>query len=550
MKELYDYVLSRPITSKKTLRDLLIYDDYDCWWFIDNIIYNNYNITEKSHPHRIRIYEKFYPYVVPIYEYLLSIFLRLISWVMRGFKSTKLLQSSVLIIFVEFLIQWRWISDTNGNTQFQNVYHKSTFDNIMNCDRIITPYNLGYFPSLAILKKYIQVLTMDDHSKVLPCCIREFWSWSSWVQKRDVTHHYVSVWHDIEDEDDWFDGFAHLLSIDRDKAKYIMKMSLLWVIPDALQTTAMVENIMHKYNPKVAIMTNEQTTYGRAWIYESTKHGIPTIGIQHGVISNHPAYFNHDSANVRVVGKKIDNSLPVPDITCVWGETEAKQLRQIAGYPENQVIVTGNTRYDVLSNAHNIYSKVEFMKKYNINPESKIILWATQCHGMPMSENHQYFKEVFEACRNISGVTLIIKQHPGEGAIYTQLINKYISQYNLSIPVIVPDKMVDTTELVYFSDVIINKYSTTGHEAVAFHKPMIIMDFTESPDLANYVKEGVGIPVYNPESLLQQIKDVLDGKSDLIEKQDIYIKNHMYKLDGKSADRIANIISNMILDSP
>ena len=314
-----------------------------------------------------------------------------------------------------------------------------------------------------------------DVHNVLPRIKYEFWSPKVWYREMKVTKHFLHLWNQLKREEQWFEGLASITDIDKEMLKTIIKSSFLLEIPHIFAECAIMDNIISKYNSKVLVMTNEQMASGRAWVYEGVKHGVLTIGIQHGVISNHPAYFNHDSADVRVVDKKIENSFPVPDITCVWGETDAKLLRENAGYSDNQVIVTGNPRYDVLSNAQNLYSKVEFMKKYKINPESKIILWATQSHGMPMSENHQYFKEVFEACSTLSGITLIIKQHPNEGFIYTQLINEYISQYNLSIPIIVPDKMADTTELVYFSDIIINKFSTTGHEAVAFHKPMIIL---------------------------------------------------------------------------
>ena len=122
-----------------------------------------------------------------------------------------------------------------------------------------------------------------------------------------------------------------------------------------------------------------------------------------------------------------------------------------------------------------------------------------------------------------------------------------LSQFGLENKVIIPDKGDNTTEMVYISDAVILHSSTTGQEAIAFHKPLIIMDFATIPDYARYVEEGVGIPVFKTGILADVIRSLMNKESCIsAEIQDNYVHNHMYKIDGLSTERISNIVLKQI----
>jgi len=217
-------------------------------------------------------------------------------------------------------------------------------------------------------------------------------------------------------------------------------------------------------------------------------------------------------------------------------------------HDSKNVLVTGRPRYDSLYYADTIYSKEKFLEKHKINRNHKIILWTTQCHGISEEENIKNFKTVFETLQNLKDVTLIIKQHPGEGKRYTKMIKEYLNKYNLARNAIVTPKDSDTYEQLFVCDLIITRHSTTAMEAVALNKPVIVLNLSGEPDVVDYVKKGVALGVYEENDLEHAIKKLLNDDSELAKKREEYIKKYLYKIDGKSTERVVQLIEKMLKD--
>lgn len=544
----YQDLVDSPIFDGKTIKEVLMYDGISYWWFLDTQLYSQLQHPSPATSSRQIVKNagsKLLQHGIPLL--LIYDIISFLIWgcINKIYGLTVMnSQSGTRIIYIFQLIEWRQVH-SRTSTNLKNIYHGDIIDNLSSIVSIVASYGQLIY-SISDIKKFIRILKATQKPLIVHSTLASYWSWSTWHKHNVAMKYFHDMWKVIEKNDAWFSKLAKISGLTTVQVKNIMRTQFFLSIPISLRYNLLIDNIINKYMPSVVIMTDEQMSSGRNWVYTARKHIIPTIGIQHGVIANHPAYFNHNSDDVSQTEKEIGTSFPIPDITCVWGETECDLLVNKAGYPQDQVIVTGNPRYDNLGCASKLYSRNRFCERYNLNSNNKIILWATQCHGMSMAENHANFKEVFDACVKLQNTVLIIKQHPGEGQIYTDLIHEYLEKYNLKIPVIVPDKMADTTEMVYVSDVLINKFSTTGHEAVAFHKPMIIMDFSEKPDIAEYVREGVGIPVYKEGILLDTIRNIFENKYDLNNAQCTYIKNHMYKIDGLSSKRVADVISSYL----
>jgi len=540
----YQDVVDLPIVDGKTIKELLMYDGISYWWLLDTELYSQVQRQSSDTSSRKfvkNVVSKLLQCGVPlllIYDVISYFFW---SFIIKIFGSSALHQQSDTRIIYQFnLIEWRNVL-SDVSTNFKNVYHGDIVKNLSSIATIVTPYDQLIY-SITDIKKFISILRAQKMQPIVSSNLASYWSWSTWRKYTTAMKYFHNIWKIIEKEDAWFSKWALVNGLTPVEVKNRMRSHFFFSIPVSIRYKILIDNIIKKHNPSVVVMTDEQMSSGRNWVYTARKHNIRTVGIQHGVITNHRAYFTHDSDDVSQSGKEIGKSFPVPDITCVWGDAEYDLLVNKAGYPQDQVIITGNPRYDFLGDAFELYSRDRFCERYSIDSTDKIILWATQCHGMNMAENHAYFKEVFDACVKLQNTVLIIKQHPGEGQVYTNLIHEYLEKYNLQIPVIVPNKMADTTEMVYVSDVLINKFSTTGHEAIAFHKPMIIMDFSEKQDIAEYVHEGVGIPVYMGGILLDTIRNIFENRYDLNNAQCKYIKNHMYNIDGLSSKRVADVI--------
>ena len=211
------------------------------------------------------------------------------------------------------------------------------------------------------------------------------------------------------------------------------------------------------------------------------------------------------------------------------------------------IIVTGQPRYDVLYHADKIYSKEKFLEKYKINPNHKIVLWATACHSISDEENTKNFKAVFETMQNLKNVTLIIKQHPREGKRYTKMIEKYLNNYKINA--VITPKNSDTHEQLFVCGVVLIKTSTVALEAVAFNKPVITMNLSRDTDSVEFVKEGIALGVYEEKDLKPAIAKLLKDDSELVKNRVKYIEKYLYKIDGKATERVVNLIKEMIKES-
>jgi len=191
-----------------------------------------------------------------------------------------------------------------------------------------------------------------------------------------------------------------------------------------------------------------------------------------------------------------------------------------------------------------IYTKEQLLGRFIIKSNYKIVLWTTQCHGISEEENVKNFNAVFKSLQNFKNVTLIIKQHPGEGKKYTKLIESHLKQHKVNA--IMTPKKSDTYAQINLCDLLITRHSTTAMEAVALNKPVIILNLSEDQDIIEYVKEGVALGVYRDLDLSSTIQKLLDGKDELSENREKYIENFLYKIDGKAAKRVVDVIIEII----
>ena len=103
--------------------------------------------------------------------------------------------------------------------------------------------------------------------------------------------------------------------------------------------------------------------------------------------------------------------------------------------------------------------------------------------------------------------------------------------------------------LIFISELVIVSHSTVGIEALILDKPLIDVNLTKMPFYQDYVKEGVALGVRNEEDLLPAIKSILENevvRKKLEKNRQKYVYEHAYKMDGKAAERVTNLIKEMI----
>ena len=294
------------------------------------------------------------------------------------------------------------------------------------------------------------------------------------------------------------------------------------------------EHIIKKVKPKCFFLSCEYNNTQRAITHIARLQNILVFAIQHGVI--HPTHYGY------ILDKKYEGKILLPDITFVSGQYQYDMLTKNSIYQPDQVVITGQPRYDILFHAQKVYPKKDFCKRYKIPMDHKIILWTTQCNDPDVTEEEKIetFGVVFETMKYVKNATLIVKQHKGEAEKYTQMIKKYLEEYNINAHL--APKESEACELEFICDVMITRNSTTGMEAIALNRPLIVLNLSGLPDVVDYVEQGVAIGVYKKEDLKKAIEKLLQDSSELEKNRDNYVRKYLHKIDGKSTERVVNFI--------
>ena len=537
------------IKDGKSLIELTAYNGIAMWWFVDvdfDIYISQlarYIGSEKALIGKRSLidYLKKSSFLYFMYEFFASFFCGL-NVKLSGSKTTK--KKNRILITAQNL-QWKTIRDPfTKELKKGDAFFDSVISTLRKNDEneIITTYPLGY--SISDLKVIIDKRRTQKDIIHKPFDV--YWSLGVWKEGRKAKKYFTSLWKDLK-TDEKFKKLLEYKDIKYDLLEDRFSHYFIIVFGIMVEYIEMAKRMIEEEKPDLILLLNEYGRFERALVIAGKLKGIPVLAVQHGVI--HPTHKGYMYTKDEISSDRSVKSpyCPIPDITAVYGTYHKDLLTKVSAYPGDSVVVTGQPRYDVLYHANKIYDKEKFFKKYKINLDCKIILWATQCHGLNNEENIKNFKTVFETMQNIKNVTLIIKQHRGEGREYTKMIGKYLNSYNLNA--VVTPKDSDTYELLYVCNLMITRHSTTAMEAVALNKPVIILNLSGEPDPVEYVRDGVALGVYKEGDLKPTIEKLLKDDSELAKSRKKYIEQYLYRIDERATERVVNVIEEMIDES-
>jgi len=304
--------------------------------------------------------------------------------------------------------------------------------------------------------------------------------------------------------------------------------------PEAIGCIITMEHMLIVERPKVIVISDETSFFGRALVTANRKHGSKTIGIQHGVIDkNHIEYVHKGEGPIL--------PCPIPDMTAVWGAKVKKQLLESGQYSQSNVIVTGNPTYDYLAKADEIYNKEKIYQHFKIGNRKLVTVTTQPVHII--SEREQWLKAVATASKQLDSAFFVVKPHPAENSSMHEGICK---QYGGTNIVVCTNQ--STNELIYASDLMITSHSTTGLESMILGTPLMTLNLTGMPDLMPYASSGAAVGVYKEEDIAPGIKNMLDGKTppNMEENVKKYIYEYAYQIDGKASERVVSIIEKFL----
>lgn len=317
-------------------------------------------------------------------------------------------------------------------------------------------------------------------------------------------------------------------------------------LPLAALNFNLCQQLLRKELPNIILIVDEYLLFGRSLLFAAAEKQIPTLAIQHGVIpASHPGYI-YGKDEIAQDGNPFFPYSPIPTKTALYGKYYERILTQYSAYPKSRLIVTGQPRYDILELANEIYSKEEFCRRYDLDSAKKITLLITQPFPIQMARK-EFVIPTTQALTQIPKLQIVVKPHPSESADwYIDLL----ARQGIEATILSPKS--DTVEALAVSDFVIAVNSTTIIEALLLNKPVVVVNLSNFPEILPWVSDGAAIEVTNPDELLATFQKVLDERpllQTLSEGRQRFLRDQIYKNDGKATDRVITTLLSLVRSS-
>ena len=275
-------------------------------------------------------------------------------------------------------------------------------------------------------------------------------------------------------------------------------------------------------------------------VLKINKSKNPTFLFQHGFIRYDPSIseIQWRYENQKMIPLRSDNFL-------IWGESDYEFFTKF-GIQTNKLKITGSPRHD---------SYFNYTKNHN---NSKTILLTlvpiTDISGLGDTNLAVKYEElltnIINIINNISGVTIIVKLHPGESWHNSSLLeffqknHKNILVYQIRSPM----------ELIQSSDLVINvsgairasETSTIMLESMILHKPTLEISLDEQFKNLEYDDITPIVSLSYRANIEKYIKKMLDDdefKQILLQKNKLHLKKFLAN-HGKASQETTNMLTS------
>ena len=285
-------------------------------------------------------------------------------------------------------------------------------------------------------------------------------------------------------------------------------------LPYLLFKLRLSNNFIHEYSPDMVIVGDDRSTITRTCILPAKKKKIPVVEIQHGLFSLPEIFVNLMPE-------------PISDKICVWGNSSREYLLEL-GFEDEKIEITGSPEFD---------EHKKFAESFE-NKEKKIILFATQAPYK--SINLEVIDEMVKN-KKLDEFVIYVKPHPDEDPVtYNFLEDKFPDK------VFILPKNENLSYLLAISQVILTVSSTVGLESAVLDKPLICINFLGEKSM--YIDEGIALEVKNTGELADSINKIFNPEisAQLSENRVNFINEYVHELDGKSVERITDVINELM----
>lgn len=263
------------------------------------------------------------------------------------------------------------------------------------------------------------------------------------------------------------------------------------------------------------------------------------------------------------------------DYMIVWSQFMKKQAVKFQGYKENEIIITGAPQFDYYTKRDKLLTREEFCRRFNLDPNKRIILYGSG--GGNACDEMQFINLLNYYIKNsqLQNVQVLIRPHLGyRGDMEKYKLAESYKDFVIDKTAKQNEKYKDNWDTskehlqylfnsLYHSDLCINVGSTLTLDTIACGKPVINIDFDVNLNInpnwstkrlycTDYldaiIKSDASWVSKSKEDFLRHLKGILystldEGKK---KKKEKMIDYFLYKLDGKSGERIAEFLIKIL----
>ena len=294
-----------------------------------------------------------------------------------------------------------------------------------------------------------------------------------------------------------------------------------------------MRRLLRRLHTAGILLVNE---YGRPeWLAAANAEGIPSAAVQHGIIHRYH------------VGYLFPNRPPeliLPTRTYVFGEYEGRLLTSASVYREDEVVVSGSPRLDLVADrepepAVRAATRAAVRRELGVAEGDRLVAVSTTAAAVLTR-----FGVIPALGRLFDGplpnVHLVIKLHPAEtdGTRYEQLIQGIATARGRPGPPLTVVKAIDLYRLLAATDAHLGSFSTVLTEATVLGTPNLLAAADSGGDLLDYVAAGVARPVSDGPDLLRALEAAGEPESpNAASARSAFVLEHFQP--GDAASRIA-----------
>lgn len=424
---------------------------------------------------------------------------------------------------------------TDGNIDMCEVfakrfYHKNNLNSV-----ILSP------SSLSIYYKFVKNVFSSNSF----CTYRTLHSYITSSLRKHIQNLQKALykdWQDLKNNQKYKDNFKYgnipLWNLLEDELEYTFRIRLANII----EYIELIKSAHKKEKIDIILLHDDILEFPRTVVRIGKLLGIPSLVILHGILA----------------GRKHTHNNPLADKTAVWGDICVDTMTERYGTSRDMLAVTGNPRFDVLSQGVKI-DKNSLYQKIGINTNKGLIIYTTQPHvGLTANdsplEKEILLREVINAMKEFPDKQLVIKLHPSESQkVYESMtIDRYRSILNEMNSDAILLERINLYELISICELVIILNSTVGLEAMILEKPVIAINLTNQPDTVPYAESGAAIGVHKAEDIVPVIKKALydiQVRKELESNRKKFVHDYAYIQDGQASKRVADLIIQMIEES-